>query len=87
MGKSVFLDSEKDQRAVIMTLLIIGEKVKQLSAAFRNRHNEIPWKHISGLRDLVAHSYYKLDMEDIWNTIKISIPEFEVQINTLLSNM
>lgn len=85
LDKDVFMNSEKEQRAVIMTLLNIGEKVKQLTLAFRNRHSEIHWKQISGLRDVVAHSYFKLDMEDIWNTVKISIPEFEHQLNDILA--
>ncbi|MDY0151918.1 MAG: DUF86 domain-containing protein [Candidatus Cloacimonas sp.] len=76
LEKETFLTSEKEQRAVIMTLLNIGEKVKQLSDDFRQKHSDVPWKHISGLRDMVAHSCFKLDMEDIWNTLYISIPEF-----------
>jgi uncharacterized protein with HEPN domain len=87
LDKAVFVKTEKDQCAIIMTLLNIGEKVKQLTPAFRNRHNAIKWKQISGLRDIVAHSYYKLDMDDIWNTVKISIPEFEKQLNELLAHL
>jgi len=86
LEKAVFMKSEKDQRAVIMTLLNIGEKVKQLTPLFRNKHNEIQWKQIAGLRDIVAHSYYKLDMDDIWNTVTISIPQFGKQISALILN-
>ncbi len=84
MDKAGFLISEKEQRAVLMTLLNIGELVKQLSASFRNRHQEVMWTQIAGLRDIVAHTYYKINMERVWITITNDIPVFADQIESLI---
>jgi uncharacterized protein with HEPN domain len=70
-----FLASEKDQRAVLMTLLNIGELIKHLTPAFRKKYADIPWKAIAGLRDNVAHTYYKLSMQRIWISVQEDIPE------------
>ena len=52
-----FLADERTKRAVCMTLINIGELVKNLSDEFRMAHNHIPWRAISGLRDITAHKY------------------------------
>lgn len=85
MGEADFLASEKDQRAVMMTLLNIGELVKQFSSSFRNRHQEVMWTQIAGLRDIVAHTYYKINMERVWITVTNDIPVFTEQIESLIS--
>ena len=61
-----FLHDEKTKRAVCMTLINIGELVKSLPSVFMTRHPEIPWKSIAGIRDITAHKYQTLLMEDVW---------------------
>ena len=57
-----FLKSERTQRAICMTLLNIGEIVKSISDDLKQDHPEIPWREISGLRDMAAHKYRVLLM-------------------------
>ena len=52
-----FVQSIKDQDAVIRRLTIIGEATKRLSMEFRASHPHIPWKDMAGLRDVVVHEY------------------------------
>jgi uncharacterized protein with HEPN domain len=47
----------KTQDAVIRRLTIIGEATKRLSAGLRNRHPEIPWQQMAGMRDVIVHEY------------------------------
>lgn len=75
MNKEAFLSDEKTQRAVSMTLINIGELVKTLSDEIKKENNHIPWKLISGLRDITAQKYQTLNMGDIWQTIKDDIPQ------------
>lgn len=51
--------------AVLYELLIIGEAVKALSDVTRAQRPEVPWRQIAGLRDLLAHEYFRIDMAEI----------------------
>jgi uncharacterized protein with HEPN domain len=79
-----FAEDEKTKRAVCMTLINIGELVKLLSLDFRQAHSAIPWRSIAGLRDVTAHGYHTLRMEDVWETVTTDIPVLQAQIKTLL---
>ena len=80
----VFVSDEKTKRAVCMTLINIGEMVKLLSGGIRQNNPAIPWRSIAGLRDVTAHSYQTVHMEDIWETVCEDIPKLHGQINELL---
>lgn len=79
-----FLADERTKRAVCMTLINIGELVKNLSDPFRAEHADIPWRAISGLRDITAHKYQTLRMEDVWLTATRDIPQLKKQLDTIL---
>ena len=81
-----FIKDEKTKRAVCMTLVNIGEMVKLLSNHMRADHPMIPWRLITGLRDMTAHGYQTLRMDDIWKTVTIDIPSLQIQIKELLSS-
>ena len=74
LDRDGFLGDEKTKRAVCMTLINIGELVKLLTDEFKKANSVIPWRKISGLRDVAAHGYFALRMEDIWETITSDIP-------------
>ena len=79
-----FLSDEKTKRAVSMTLINIGELVKNLTEEFRLTNKSVPWKSIAGLRNVTAHKYQTLDMGDIWITLKEDIPVLEQNIQVLI---
>jgi uncharacterized protein with HEPN domain len=60
--------------AVLFNLHVIGEAVKKLPLDFRERHAEVAWREIAGLRDLVAHAYFALDLEILWDAICKDVP-------------
>jgi len=64
-----FIADEKTKRAACMTLINIGEMVKLLSDKLKRENSFIPWRSIAGLRDVAAHGYMTLRMEDIWETV------------------
>lgn len=49
--------------AIIRALEIIGEAVKRLPASLRRKYPQVPWKDIAGMRDILAHGYYDIDLE------------------------
>lgn len=69
-----FLDDWRLQSIVQHQLMVLGEAVKRLSAEFRERHSELPWKAIAGQRDVVVHQYDEVDFEALWDVVKESLP-------------
>ncbi len=86
LDKKQFMKDEKTQRAVAMTLINIGELVKLLPVEFRQNHDDVPWREAAGLRDVVAHKYQTIRMEDVWTTVKNDIPVFRGYINAILNS-
>ena len=81
-----FLQNEEKQRAVCMTLINIGELVKNLTEETRISSPHIPWKDIAGLRDVAAHGYFTLRMDDIWIYATKELPLCSTQIEEILQN-
>jgi uncharacterized protein with HEPN domain len=84
MGESTFLDDVKTQSAVLHQLLVLGEAVKRLSRKFRERHPEIPWALIAGMRDNLIHEYDSVDLEEVWSTAERDVPRLLASIEPLL---
>ena len=81
-----FIEDEKAKRAVCMTLINIGELVKLLSDKLRHDNPSIPWRSITGLRDVTAHGYMTLHMEDIWETASEDVTMLVKQVTMLLES-
>jgi len=86
LSETDFLANDEKQRATVMTLINIGELVKNLNQDFRLKHNMIPWKQIAGLRDVAAHGYFILRMDEIWVYACHDLPNIEEQIKEILGN-
>ncbi|MCL2426700.1 MAG: DUF86 domain-containing protein [Oscillospiraceae bacterium] len=85
ISESDFIANEEKQRAACMTLINIGELVKNLSNELRAKNSHIPWKRIAGMRDIAAHGYFTLKMTDIWQTIQSDVPLLKKQITDLIN--
>ena len=81
-----FLANDEKIRATCMTLINIGELVKNLTDEFRLHHPQIPWKDIAGLRDVAAHGYFTLRMPDIWIYAATELPEYIETIRQIVQN-
>lgn len=80
-----FDGEELFKRGICMTVINIGELVKNLSPEFRLEYNKIPWKDIAGFRDIAAHKYRTLSMNDVYTTVKKDFPELKAAILDILS--
>ncbi len=79
-----FLDALKDQDAVMRRIEIIGEATRNLPDGFKVEHPEIPWKKIAGMRNMLIHEYFIVDLKAVWDTVHDDLPLLKRQIRKLL---
>ncbi len=58
--------------------------MKNLPEDFKEKHPEVPWKDIAGMRDRIVHFYFGIDYQIVWGTVQEDIPELKQTINRLL---
>ena len=72
--RDTFLSDEVLQHAVTMSLITIGECANRLSDEFKHRYSQIEWIKIVATRNIAAHAYGQLNMEQIWQAVQVDIP-------------
>ena len=75
VDKESFLRDEVIQRATSMSLITVGECANHLSEKFRTNYPHIQWIEIVAVRNIAAHGYWQLDMQQIWQAVIEDIPE------------
>jgi len=80
-----FSADEKTVDAVVRNLEIIGEAIKKVPAEVCSRHPNVEWKKISGLRDILIHHYFGIDLAIIWDIVSKKLPDLKDQIQRILS--
>lgn len=83
-GENWFFQDKMTQKAIIRSLEVIGEAVKNLSSEFRENNPSIPWKDMAGMRDRLIHGYFDVSLERIWNVVEHIIPSLKVEIENIV---
>lgn len=79
-----FVENTEKVDAVIRNLEIIGEAAKKIPKNMREKHKMIKWESIIGMRNIIVHEYFGVDLEIIWKTINERLPELKNEIETML---
>ena len=71
-------------RAFERVMELVGEAVKRLPGDVKEEAPEIPWKKISGMRDVISHGYEDVQYEVLWDAVQLQFPELEKTVHRLL---
>lgn len=86
MSKRDFLADRRTQQAVVMCLIIIGEastKVISNYSEFARHHVSVPWHSMKGMRNRIAHGYFDINLDLVWDTVQIALPDLIIQLATV----
>ena len=73
------------QLSLVRLIEIIGEAAARISPEIKQRHPEVPWAAIVGMRNRLIHAYFDIDLDVVWNTATVAIPQLLEQIKTILA--
>ena len=78
LSKEEFFDDKRTQQAVIMSLIIIGEaatKIMDRYVEYATQNPQVPWRSMRGMRNRIAHGYFDINLEVVWDTVQAALPE------------
>ncbi|MGB3123519.1 MAG: DUF86 domain-containing protein [Pseudomonas sp.] len=78
LSKEEFLEDRRTQQAVVVSLIIMGEASTKLMDQYPDfiaSHSQIPWRSMRGMRNRIAHGYFDINLEVVWDTIQRALPD------------
>jgi uncharacterized protein with HEPN domain len=72
--------------ALLFQFVVIGEAVKHLASETRDSAPGIPWADVAGLRDLIAHEYFRIDISRVLEIVERDLPPLEQTVDGLLND-
>jgi uncharacterized protein with HEPN domain len=86
MAKAEFLADRRTQQAVILNLITIGEAAARMVneyPEFAAAHAEVPWAQMRGMRNRMAHGYFDINLDTVWETVQTSLPDLEKKLQKI----
>ncbi len=80
-----FQADRKTVRAVLYNLAIIGEAVRGIPTELEASHPEIPWDDVRGMRNVVIHEYFQVNLSIIWQTVQEDLASLEASLRQLIN--
>ncbi len=86
-GREEFDRNELIQTWIVHHIQVIGEAVRSLSDAIRLVRPEISWTQIVGMRHILVHQYFEVDLDEVWNVVERDIPRLKTAIESMLQTL
>ncbi len=86
MSRDDFLADKRTQQAVIMSLIVLGEaatKVMDRYPEFASAHTQVPWRNMRGMRNRIAHGYFDIDLDVVWDTVQNALPPLSAALRDM----
>ena len=87
MDAASFAADEVIVDAVIRNLEVLGEAARNVPGEVRDAHPEIPWKRMVGFRNIVAHVYFGVDLDNVWKIVSENVPPVRPALEALLEEL
>jgi uncharacterized protein with HEPN domain len=90
MAQADFEQDKRTQQAVVMSLIVLGEaatKVMDQHPTFAEQHAHIPWRGMRGMRNRIAHGYFDINLDVVWDTIQTALPTLKGQLDALSTGL
>ena len=81
---AAFKADERTAAAVLHQIFLIGETAARLPEEIRSRAPDIPWEEIIGMRNIITHGYFEVDLEVPWKTVRLDLPPLREKLSRLL---
>lgn len=90
MAKADFLEDKRTQQAVILNIMVIGEAATKLADEYPEvaaRFPQVEWKSMRGMRNRLAHGYFDINLDIVWDTVKQALPTLENQLRQIQNSL
>lgn len=84
LTRDQFEEDSKTVDAVLRNLEVIGEAVKGIPDTIRKTYPDVEWREIAGLRDVLIHHYFGINMDIIWDIVRNEIPRLDGSVRSIL---
>jgi len=78
-------ENDRDFDATMMNFIVLGEEVGKLSDEFKLRNEQVNWDKIYGLRNIIAHHYFGINVDLVWQIVENDIPILNEQIKSMVN--
>jgi len=86
-GRQAFEQDELIQTWVVHHLQLVGEAARRLSDGLRQAHPEVPWKEIVGMRHILVHDYFRVDLDEVWAAVERDLPVLRKGVEAILNSL
>ena len=83
-GRDIFESDELIQTYILHHLQVIGEAAFKMPQDFRERYPEVPWPKMLGMRHILVHGYFEIDLDIVWAVVQKDLPELKRKLEAIL---
>ena len=87
LSRDAFLKSPLVQDAIIRNIQVLAESSQRLSDSLKQKYPEIPWREMSGFRNVLVHNYLGVDLIRIWEILQNDLPKLQDRIDHILDDI